>query len=229
MAKKKKTKIAIPSELSIESPIPPSRDHVPPSGTSQTSFGLFKQSKSLIIGILVLLLIGLFLTNKGLLVAAVVNGKPIFRWDLTRTLTSRFGQQTIESMINERLIADAAKKAGVSVSQGEVDAKEQDIVKGLGENVKLEDLLKYQGMTKSDFDSQIRLQMTVQKILGKDIVLSDADIDNFIATNRAVLRATDPGKLKDEARQAILDKKIGEKIQPWFLELKQKANVLKFL
>ena len=117
MAQKKKTKIAIPSELSIEAPMPSAS-----TDASQSSFGLFKQSKSLIVGILVLALIGLFLTNKGLLVAALVNGKPIFRWDLTRTLTSRFGQQTIESMINERLIAGAAKKAGVSVSQGEVDA-----------------------------------------------------------------------------------------------------------
>ncbi len=224
MAQKKKTKVAIPSELSIESPM-----SVNSINASQISFSLFKKPKSLIIGILVLLLLGLFVTNKGLLVAALINGKPIFRWDLTRALTSRFGQQTLESMINERLIADAARKAGVFVSQGEVDAKEQDIVKGLGENVKLEDLLKYQGMTKSDFDSQIRLQMTVQKILGKDIVLTDADINNFIATNGATLRATDPGKLKDEARQAILDKKIGEKLQPWFLELKQKANILKFL
>lgn len=201
----------------------------PTMESSSLKKGLFGQYKLLLPIVLLLVLLILFLTNKGLLFAAVVNGKPIFRWDLNRVMASRFGQQTLENMINEQLIADAARKAGVTVTQQEIDAKEKELVASLGDNVKLEDLLKYQGMTKGDFDDQIRLQFTVQKVLGKDITVSDAEITSFIATSGAQLRATDPAKLKDEARQAIMEKKIGEKVQPWFLELKQKAKVIKFL
>lgn len=195
----------------------------------KSNTGVFGQYKLVFPIALLLLLFGLFLTNKGLLFAAFVNGKPIFRWDLNRVMASRFGQQTLENMINEQLIADAAKKAGVTVTQAEIDAKEKELVASLGDNVKLDDLLKYQGMTKGDFDDQIRLQFTVQKVLGKDVTVTDAEITSFIATSGAQLRATDPAKLKDEARQAILDKKIGEKVQLWFTQLKQKAKVIKFL
>lgn len=188
-----------------------------------------KKSKRIYLIILVIALGLLFLTNKGLLLAAVVDGKPIFRWELNRAMTSRFGKQTLENIISERLIATEAQKANVRVTQEEVNAKEEDVTKNLGENVKLEDLLKFQGMTKADFDSQIRLQMTVEKVLGKDISLTDADVDNFIATNSSVLVATDPAKLREEARQAIMSQKIGEKLQPWFADLKEKAKILRFL
>ncbi len=188
-----------------------------------------KKSKLIYLVILVIALGLLFLTNKGLLLAAVVDGRPIFRWELNKAMTSRFGKQTLENIISERLIATEAQKANVRVTQEEVSARELEVTKNLGENVKLEDLLKFQGMTKADFDSQIRLQMMVEKVLGKDISPTDADIDNFIATNSALLVATDPAALRVEARQAIMSQKIGEKLQPWFAELKEKAKILRFL
>lgn len=190
---------------------------------------LFENTKLLYLIVLVLALGALLLTNKSLLVSAVVNGKPIWSWQLNKTMSSRFGKQTLEGMISESLIADEARKSGVVVAQSDIDAKQAEVLKSLGGNVKLDDLLKYQGMTKSDFDNQIRLQLTVQKILGKDMVISDTDVDNFIASNAAQLVATEEAMMRTEARQAIMDQKIGEKLQPWFLELKQKAKILRFL
>lgn len=184
----------------------------------------------LLIAIVILLLVSAYLLkNKGVVVAAVVNGKPIWRWDLNNVLTARYGQQTLEGMISEQLIADEANKTGATVSKEEVAQKESEVVKGLGENVSIDDLLKYQGVTREEFDNQIKLQLTVQKILGKDIQITDDDVNNYIATNRATLVATEEAALKAEAKQAILEAKIGEKVQPWFANLKEKAKVLRFL
>lgn len=182
----------------------------------------------LIIGLL-LLLVGYFLVKKGYIVSAIVNGKPIFRWELTNALMSRFGKQTLEGIISERIIADEAARRGVAVGKTDVDAKVGEVVKGLGDNVKLEDMLQFQGMTRADFENQIRLQLTVEKILGKDIQITESDIDNYIATNRATLVATDPAKLRDEARNTMFNQKVSEKLQPWFLEIKDKAKVFRFL
>lgn len=187
------------------------------------------KTKILVTIVAVLALSALFLANKGLLVAAVVNGRPIFTWQLNKTLMDRFGQQTLEGMISEQLIADEAQKQGVRTTQADIDTKQKEILRSLGDNVKLEDLLKYQGITKTDFDNQIKLQITVQKILGKNILITDSDISNYIATNSASLSATDPAALREQAKQAILDQKVGELLQPWFLALKQKAKVLRFV
>lgn len=179
--------------------------------------------------IVVLGLIAIFVSNKGLLVAAIVNGRPIFRWQLTRVLTSRFGSQTLESMISQALIDAEAKKAGITVSQTDIAKKESDLVNSLGGDVSLDDILKYQGMTKADFEDQLRLQLTVEKLLGKDITITDADIDTYIATNESTLTATSEAGLKEEAKQAIFSQQVNEKLQTWFSEVRTKAKILRFL
>lgn len=190
---------------------------------------LLANTKLLYLFVLFLALGVLLLTNKSLLIAAIVNGNPVWSWQLNKVMTSRFGKQTLEGIISEQLIADEARRSGVIVNQQDIDAKQADIVKSLGGNVNIEDLLKYQGMTKTDFDDQIRLQLTVQKILGKDVTIAESDIDSFIASNGAQLVATEEAAMRVEARQAIIDQKVGEKLQPWFLELKEKAKILRFI
>ncbi len=179
--------------------------------------------------IILLAVMGAYLGSRGYIVAALVNGKPIFWWDLNHALQTRFGAQTMESMISERLIADTAQKQGVLVTKEEVEAKMNDLVKTLGPNVKVEDLLKYQGMTKEDFESQIRLQLTVEKILGKDVAVTDKEVDEFVVKNRETMTATDEAALRGEARTALESQKISEKIQPWFAQLKQKAKIVKLV
>ncbi len=212
-----------------------------PRGIEDTTNDTFSMSNTMSVGsqwmsgkriALIVLLIGLAIlafTNKGLFLAAVVNGKPVFRFELNNVMAARFGKQTLEQMISERLISDAAAKEGVSVTRADMDVKIAEITKSLGDPTKLEQLLAAQGMTKSEFENQIQLQLLVQKLLGRDVVISEGDIDNFIATNRALLVATDPAKLREEARQAIMDSKVGEKLQDWFGKLKDSAKILRFL
>ena len=180
----------------------------------------------LVVSIFVIIAI-FFAASRGYIVSALVNGKPIFGWELNRALVSRYGTQTLESIISERLIADAAAKGGIVIPQADVDAKVQELVASLGPNVNLDDVLKYQGMTKKEFEDQVRLQMTVEKILGKDIVISDTDVDTFIADNKDALTATDEAGLRIEAKQTLLSQKINEKIQTWFADLKAQAKIVR--
>ena len=186
-------------------------------------------TKYLYLIVALLALSALVLANKSLLLAAVVDGKPIFSWELNRVLVDRYGKQTLEGMVSEALITSEAKKQSVVVPPTEVSAREEEIVKGLGGGMNLEEILKIQGLSKDEFDRQITMQLTVQKLLGKDLTITEADVDNFIASNRATLVATEEAALRVEAKQAILDAHIGEKLQPWFNELKSKAKILRFL
>lgn len=181
------------------------------------------------IGVLVVAFVILLAANKGWVVAAVVNGQPIFSWQLDSTLRARYGQQTLEGMIGEMLIADQAKKAGVSVTQQDITQKQQEVLASLGSNVSLDDFLKFQGMSKDDFNHQLMVQIEVERLLTKGLTISDNDINNYIATNRATLTATDPAKLKEEAKAAIINNVVSDKLQTWFSALRAKANVVKFL
>lgn len=192
-----------------------------PSGKSFT--------KWVVLAFVVLIALGAYLGSRGYIVAAMVNGKPLFRWDVERSLVSRFGAQTLESMISERLIADTAASQGVNITKEDVEKKMNDLVKTLGPDVKIEDLLKYQGMTKSDFENQIRLQLTVEKLLGKDVAVTDIEVDEFIVKNRETMTATDEAALRTEAKTALESQKVSEKIQPWFAELKAKAKIVRIM
>lgn len=185
--------------------------------------------RGLLIVLVILLLSAWFWTHKSWLVVAIVNNRPIFSWEFNTVMTNRFGQQTLEGMISEALIQNEAKKAGVSVNQADIDTKVTQLLKSFGADVKLDDLLKFQGMTRSDFDKQIKIQLMVQKILEKDIKITDKEIDDFILTNKSSLTASQPAELREEAKQAILEQQIGAKAQQWFTELKNNAKIVKFL
>jgi len=169
-----------------------------------------------------------FAVTKGWVVSAVVNGKPIFRTQLTQSLMAKYGSQTLEGMISEQLIYDEAKKSGVVITAKDIEEKEAEILKSFGGKVSLEEVLKYQGMTKADFDNQVRIQLFVFRLLGKDVTATDEEVTSFIEKNKEALTATEEGALKEEARTAVMEQKINEKVQPWFTDIKNKAKVFRF-
>ena len=189
----------------------------------------FPSFTTIAILLLVGILLGVLFAYQGLPVAAIVNGQPIFRWEVANVLFQRYGQQTIQGIVTERLIASEAQKSGITVTQTDIDSKSKQILSSFGSNMTVDDFLKFQGMQKQDFDNQIKLQLTVERILGKDLTITDSDVQSFIASNQATLVATDPAKLKEEATNAIRDEKISEKVQEWLQELKAKASIKSFL
>ena len=144
-------------------------------------------------------------------------------------MKARYGSQTLDSMISQSLIDQEAKKVGVTVSSADLAKKESDLLASLGSNVSLDEVLQYQGMTKADFEDQLRLQLTVEKLLGKNITISGSDIDAYIATNSSTLTATDEAGIREEAKQAIFSQQVNDKLQTWFAGVKSKASILNFL
>lgn len=182
-----------------------------------------------VVAVLFVIIVGAYFASRGYIVAAMVNGKPIFGWEVNSAVMARYGATTLDSMISERLIRDAAAKQGVVITQANVDAKINDLMKSLGANVKIDDVLKYQGMTKAEFDDQVRLQLTVEKILGKDVTVSDSEAADYVEKNKETMTATDEATLKDEAVKALTSQKINDKVQTWFADLKAKAAISRFL
>lgn len=182
----------------------------------------------IIIGALTIILLFALALSKGYILVALVNNRPIFRFQLNQTMMARFGKQTLEGMISEQLIAEEAKKSGITITQAEIDKQEEEILKSFGGKVTLEELLKFQGTTKEEFDNQIRLQIMVNKLLEKGITVTDEEIVAYQEANKAIMVSSDEASLKEEARKALVEQKINEKIQPWFTELKNKAKIFKF-
>ncbi len=182
-----------------------------------------------LIFILIGILVGILLSYGGRPIVSFVNGQPIFRWELANALISRYGSQTLQGIILERLIEDEAKKSSVQITQEQIDQKIDALLQSFGNNITLESFLSFQGLQKRDLDRQIKLQLTVEELLLKDMPITDADIQAYIATNQARLVATDHARLKEEARSAIAEERISENLRSWLDALKEKANIQIFL
>jgi len=166
--------------------------------------------------------------SKGYILVAIVNNKPIFRMQLDQAMMSRFGKQTLEGMISEELIAKEAGRLGVTITQEEINKQEDEVLKSFGGKVNLDELLKFQGTTKAEFDSQIKLQLLVNRMMEKDVTVTDEEIATYKETNKAIMVSSDEADLTEEARKTLIEQKVNEKIQPWFTELKNKAKIFKF-
>ncbi len=202
---------------------------IPVMDNEQTTTGRPATNRTpIIIGALTVILLFALALSKGYVLVALVNNRPIFRFQLNQTMMARFGKQTLEGMISEQLIAEEAKKAGIMITQAEIDKQEEEILKSFGGKVTIEELLKFQGTTKEEFDNQIKLQIMVNKLLEKGATVTDEEIVAYQEANKAIMVSSDEAGLKEEARKALIEQKINEKIQPWFTELKNKAKIFKF-
>lgn len=185
--------------------------------------------KYFVLGIIVLVLSAFLWKNKGWVVAATVNNRPVWRWDLESRMVSRFGSQTIDELVSESLIRQTAAKNKVIISKIEVDNKVSEIEKSLAGKITIKDALAQQGMTIDDFRRQVELQLMLEKLTASSVAVSDKEIQDYIDKNKSTLTATDEAGLKEEVRKILLAGKQGTVLRDYFTNLRSQAKILKFL
>lgn len=172
-------------------------------------------------------LAGYFFKDKYL--AAIVNGKPVFKFELAKRMESVFGKETLENLIVERLIGEEVVKNGVVVTDEEINKEVEKVSGTLGSGIKIEDALKFQGLTMEEFKKQLKMRLQVNKLLEKNITVSTEEVDKYIKDNGKTLVATAEAEKKTEAERTIKEQKISDSIQKWISDLLAKAKITRFL
>lgn len=190
---------------------------------------LTKRNILILLGIIIV--VGVFYYFKGLFVAALVNGQPITRIAIIQELEKRGGKQTLSSLVTQSLILQEAEKKNVIVTQKEIDEevkKVEDNLKKQGQ--KLDDALAFQGLTKEDFIKQIRIQKLVEKMLSKDIKVTDKEINDYMEQNKGnIPKDMTPSEVTASARLQLQQQKLGSKAQAWIADLQAKAKIQYFV
>lgn len=181
----------------------------------------------LLIVVVVLGVLGYFFRDKFL--AAIVNGKPVLRYQLNKSLTASYGKETLENLIVEQLIKEEVKKNQIVVTIEEIDKEVEKISKNLSGGMKIEDALKAQGMTLDNLKTQLKLRLQVNKILEKDVSVTDEEIDKFLKDNGKSLTATVEAEKRTEATNILKEQKLSSKIQTWISDLLAKAKISRYL
>ena len=104
--------------------------------------------KKLIIFLAIIIVGFLLYQNKDLFIVATVNNRLISRQRFNQQIESQYGQQVLETMINEELIKQAAKDQKIVISQEKIDEEMAKIEKSLPEGMNLDQALQMQGMSR---------------------------------------------------------------------------------
>lgn len=167
---------------------------------------------------------------KGQFITAMVNGQPITRAEYIKTLEAKDGKTVLDSLVIKTLVNQEAAKKGITISQKELDQNSKQIEDSLtkqGQN--LDQLLAMRGMTRADFVGQLKTQKIIEKILGKDITVSDKEIQDYIDQNKDSLpQGLSDADLRQQVKQQVVQQKLSQKAQAWIQDLQQKAKISYF-
>ena len=187
-------------------------------------------------------------------VAATVNGRSISYTALSRAIALQFPEsnlkvtadqtaqlrlEVLRALIDQEIMLQRAEKDGLLASDAEVDAKFNEY-KAPYTKEELEKQFEQRKMTEADFKSELRRQLSVEKLFAKEIgshiSISDNDVATFYRTNKAnfnlpenkirlaqilVTPTPDPNVSNLKSSKAQSDQEARDKIQMIAARLRQ--------
>lgn len=186
--------------------------------------------KSVLIVLVVVVLLALVYYYRDAFVAATVDGRPISRLSIVRSLEKQYGNQALQSLINQKLIQAAVDKAGVTISREELDAeikKYEDQLSAQG--LTLDGELRGQNMTRAEFEKNVTLQKRVEKLLEPKTQVTDEEVTAYLTANKVTIPEGKDAEYRAQAKEQLKGQKFGQEAQAWINELKTKASVKVFV
>ncbi len=141
---------------------------------------------------------------------AVVNGKPITRADVERAFRSRVNADApdpsqeevlslklsiLDELVNSEILLEHASQMNLVASDAEVEDKFTESKSPYTED-EFQKKLKETGLTVDDLKSEIRRQLSIEKLLNREVVakiaITDKDVTDFYNQNRAQFNIAEP-------------------------------------
>lgn len=141
---------------------------------------------------------------------AVVNGKEIKREDVEKQFRARMDPDRqepsieeawtlklsiLEELINNEILLERARRLGLEASDGEVEDRFTEMKAPFTEE-EFQRQLKERDLTVEDLKKQLRQQLSVQKVLNREVVakvtITDQEIADHYNENRALFNLSEP-------------------------------------
>jgi peptidyl-prolyl cis-trans isomerase SurA len=141
---------------------------------------------------------------------AIVNGKQIMRTDVEKAFRSRVNADApdpsqeealslklsiLDELVNSEILLERAAKMNLVATDAEVEDKFTESKSPYTEE-EFQKKLKDTGLTVDDLKSEIRRQVSIEKLLNREILakisITDQDITNFYTQNRAQFNVAEP-------------------------------------
>jgi len=166
-----------------------------------------------------------------LVLVGTINTTPISRWQLTSLLIDRYGQATLDELINEILLKDLAQKESISINPEDVATEKKNLVERLGGEEQLDATLKQYGLTPEELDKRLEISL-VQKQLSEKLFtvqITDEDIKVYFDSNQYLYPDKKLEDVQDEIKDALTTQKFQEEFTAWFEKKRQEAKINRYI
>ncbi len=127
---------------------------------------------------------------------ATVNDQKITRADFDAKLEAGpQGKQVLQQLVQAALIDQYAKDNHIEIADADV-AKQEDDIKSKYPPGQFEQILKSQNLTEADVHNILRQKLVVEKGVGGNVKVSDADISAYLSKNHASLDTAEQVRAK---------------------------------
>lgn len=118
---------------------------------------------------------------------ASIDGHTISQSTLNNALTSRFGQQQLQQMIDDQLVTTAAKAGKFTATAADISAAETGIEAqyGISGTAQLASFLQANGLTESQFRAILKNQVLEQKIAESGVTVTNKQIQSYYNANKS--------------------------------------------
>ena len=179
------------------------------------------------VGLLVVLLAGAGYGYFKYWNVVTVNGIGISRLEYIKTMERAGGKQTLDQMIQEKLILAEGTKNKITMDRAAIDAeikKVEERLKTQGQT--LDTALVQSGMTKADLEKQILMQKIQTSLAKVSTEVTKVQIDEFIKTYKAQLppKATQ-AELETIAKDELTAQASKTAVSTWTADLVKNAKV----
>lgn len=190
---------------------------------------IVSNSRLILLGFLVILIFLLGYRFKGLIMVATVNGQPIYSWQFAKKLYQQQGPAVLDNLVLETLLKQTARESQITITEQDLEAEINRFQEEIGGAKALTAMIAQQGLNQESFRDGIRLQLIIEKLLEKEVTITDQQIDAFIKQYELQMEATTEADLREEAREILRSQEMSEAYTNLFPELKEKANIDQFL
>jgi len=163
------------------------------------------------------------------LVPAVIGTRPVTRFEIWSRLEKSYGAQTLDDLVNEKILDAAIAKSGVKVDQAKVDEQFKNLETQFKDLGGLDQALTERGMTRANLEKQIRTQLSVEELLKDKINPSDEEVKKQYDDNSKTLYKD---KKFDDVKASIVDElkqtKLRDAFLEWFGNVKKDFKVKNF-
>jgi foldase protein PrsA len=199
----------------------------PEQGFIHIRTSLFAVAATVVSLLLLVLLAGnvyQYVHNRSQTEVATVNGAPITQAEFLRAAGQQ--DQALQSLIDEKLIQQEAKKQKVTVSDSEVDSEIGTIKQQLGTQQDFNAALQRANLTEPQLRDQIRTQKLAQKMGANGVTVSDDDAQTYYNQNKAQFGNQTFDQSKDQIKTQLLQQKQTEAVQTWISGLRSQAKIV---